>query len=576
MFEYIYSSNNKIKGIYRCFVRQIGATKQYVPLIFTEHCVECAAPKCYKTCPKYEKRSDGNCVRIEGGITPYIEKNELVTILNFRPWAKIEAQLKSRPLSAKKYLRLYRFILYSGKVLKRIADLVKPHKLSKFITDGWFSYRQKIINLAIKQIEPVDALSLQGIITNDDKPSRLLIDVKADKLLFREAIDLPIGQTKFEIAIPPYDDESKLYFISLHPADAEQSLKLQVNSLELAPRDKRTGKKAKCVIWDLDNTLWNGVLIEDKEVLLNQHFVEIIKDLDAKGIVNSIASKNNLDEVEEKLKQLNLNDYFVFKKINWEPKSINIQRTIRQMNINADTVIFVDDNPFERKEVSSVNPSITCIDPKELDDLLQSQRFDVPVTQDSQRRRETYRMMEAMQTEEEKWTGDIDDFLISCQIKLSISKPTEETLPRCYELLQRTNQLNSSGRRLSMEQVRQIVNSSDYEGYVLRSSDKFGDYGIVGFLIVEKKPTPIVTDFVISCRVANRKIEPTLINYLADKYNGKILFNYKKTSRNGPMFQIIKELNMEKQSENESIETYLHNYDSAYPHIVELKENQSC
>ena len=107
-------------------------------------------------------------------------------------------------------------------------------------------------------------------------------------------------------------------------------------------------------------------MIEDSNVEVNSQFVELIKRLDRSGIVNSIASKNDKKQVMDKLKALGIDEYFIFNKINWNPKSINIGKTIEQMNINPNTIVFVDDNPFERNEVSLRYPSITCIDPSEI------------------------------------------------------------------------------------------------------------------------------------------------------------------------------------------------------------------
>ena len=243
------------------------------------------------------------------------------------------------------------------------------------------------------------------------------------------------------------------------------------------------------------------------------------------------------------------------------------------MNINANTIVFVDDNPFERLEVIQQHPNITCIDPSELIEFSKSERFRMTVTEDSKKRRDTYKMLEALKNEEEEWKGNIDDFLINCHIEVEIIPPTKNMIPRCFELLQRTNQLNSSGRRLTMEQVVEIVNSSNYDSYALRSSDKFGDYGIIGFLIVDRKDSiPTITDFVISCRVANKKIEPTIINKLAEKYGNQILFNYKKTSRNGPMFNVIEELGMKKEKETKELDQYMCVFNAEYPKVVSLKE----
>ncbi len=573
MFEFIYSKK-RVAGMYRAIRKGYTKELQIIPLLWTEHCVECAAPACYTTCPRYQKRADGNCIRLKGSFTPVKSKQGIGATCEFRTWAKIESQLKTCAMTSIDYAKLYRAITKFGYFFRTLAAIIPIKYIQKFIDNGWFSYRQKLINLCIKDKKSIVALTLKGDITNQDHPSTFLVDIKSQSaLLYRKAIDIPLGQSTLSVNIPPYESKEELYFINLHPVNAEEHIKVTFNSLEMLPTDITEGKKVKCVIWDLDNTLWNGVLIEG-EVKPNQRLIDLIIKLDERGIVNSIVSKNNAEDVEAKLNELGINDYFVFKKMNWNPKSVNIANTIKQMNINPDTIIFVDDNPFERNEVLLHQPSITCVDPSEIEDLSLCSRFNAIVTEDSRKRRNTYKMLEAMATEEENWNGDINDFLKSCNIKAQVSKPNPEEIARCYELLQRTNQLNSSGRRLSMNEVQDIVRSESYDSYVLRSSDKFGDYGIVGFLIINKeKEVPIVTDFVISCRVANKKIEPTLINYLAQLYGGKLLFNYKKTLRNGPMFAIIKELSMTKQSVSDDVEIYLCPFNRAYPQIVEITLN---
>ena len=426
----------------------------------------------------------------------------------------------------------------------------------------------------IRNCKAAQHLQLNITIENKALPTKFLVDIKtADKLLFREEVQATVGRSSHQLAIPPVETSGELAYINLHPANAEEHCSLNLVDLELVERDIRQGKQIKCVIWDLDNTLWDGVLIEDKEVYVREEFISLIKRLDACGIVSSIASKNTEEQVQYKLEELGILDYFVFSKINWEPKSLNIKRIIRQMNINPDTMVFVDDNPFERLEVSQQEPRLTCIDPTELLDFVKCDRFNMVVTEDSRNRRQTYKMLENLKKEEEEWEGNIDDFLISCKIKVEIFHPSDELIPRCFELLQRTNQLNSSGRRLTLDEVTEIVHNKNFDAFALKSSDRFGDYGIVGFLIVDKsKEQFIVSDFVISCRVANKKIEPTVINQLAKKYGGNILFNYKKTTKNGPMYKVIEELRMESVEQEGELIKFSCKYDESFPSIVQLTE----
>lgn len=570
MFEFLFSYQSK-KGIYKAIKGISPDATTIVPLIWTEHCVECSAPECYQTCQKFKKRSDGHCVRIVGGISPVVRAGQIGAHIEFRRWAKIESPLKVQAISRSAYIRLYTWITRLGYLVELIASLC-PKRVAAFIHAGWYSYRQKAINYIIRNKKAEEALTLRTEVKNEHAPTKLLIDIKTtDQLLFREAVNIPVGTTGIEVNIPPITIPDTICFINIHPVNPDEHVALDFSEIALVPTDKTKGKKVKCVIWDLDNTLWDGVLIEDRHVTPRKDLLDFIRHLDSCGIVNSIASKNNAEDVEKVLEKLQISDLFVFKKINWDPKSKNVSTTIRQMNINPDTIVFVDDNPFERCEVAVAQPKITCVDPSEIIDLSKCDRFNVVITDDAKNRRKTYQMMEALQDEEEKWEGDIDDFLRSCNIQLILSKPDDSNITRCHELLQRTNQLNSSGRRLSLEEVREIVSNSTYDTYVLNSSDRFGDYGIVGFIIIEKRTDGnYITDFVISCRVANKKIEPSLINYLSLLYGGKVYFNYKKTNLNGPMFKVIEELDMKLISDMNGISIYSCSHKTDYPNIVRI------
>ncbi len=571
MFDFVFT-DRKCSGGLKAIKNDDRKPEIEVPLIWSEHCVECSAPNCYKTCSRYKRRRDGNCIRVNNGITPIIVDDSLGAEVSFREWAKLEAPFVLFGFTRRQYTKLYILFTVLGRIIDKLASFFKNTTISHFLYDGWYSARQKIIKRLANSNERLQRVSLVSEVINNEGPVALHVDLKnSEKLLFRERIELPKGKTQINVSIPPYSSEKLPGFLNIHPADTDREVLLTFVNLSLVPTDITNGKKIKCVIWDLDNTLWKGVLIEDKHVTLNEDFVKVIKELDARGIVNSIASKNNKEEVEPILEKSDINDLFVFKKINWDPKSVNVSKTVREMNINPNTVVFVDDNPFERNEVSVAQPSITCIDPSELLSFIECERFNVVVSEDSKNRRNTYRMMEAMKQEEEQWEGNIDDFLKNCDIQLQIENPNDKTILRCYELLQRTNQLNSSGRRLTFEEVKEIVASPRYETFVLRSSDKFGDYGIVGFIIIEKRTDGnYITDFVISCRVANKKIEPSLINYLSLLYGGKVYFNYKKTNLNGPMFKVIEELDMKLISDKNDISIYSCSHKSDYPNIVRI------
>src|ERR1700745_2812167 len=127
-------------------------------------------------------------------------------------------------------------------------------------------------------------------------------------------------------------------------------------------RTERDRDTVKCVVWDLDNTLWDGVLLEDDEVFLRGEVVEIIKTLDSRGILHSIASKNDHAKAMEKLRQFGLQEFFLYPQINWNSKVSSITKISTAINIGLDSMALIDDQPFERDEINFSLPQVLCID----------------------------------------------------------------------------------------------------------------------------------------------------------------------------------------------------------------------
>ena len=147
-------------------------------------------------------------------------------------------------------------------------------------------------------------------------------------------------------------------------------------------------KDIKCVVWDLDGTLWNGVLLEDDAVQLRSDIKNIIQTLDRRGILQSIASTNDHDAAMEKIRDFELDDYFVCPEIHWNAKSLSIAKIQANLNINMDSILFIDDEAYERDEVQSVHPEIICMEAREYDTLLAHPRLNPRfITEDSARRR---------------------------------------------------------------------------------------------------------------------------------------------------------------------------------------------
>ena len=119
----------------------------------------------------------------------------------------------------------------------------------------------------------------------------------------------------------------------------------------------RRKREVKCLVWDLDNTVWDGVLLEGDSVRLRHEVRHVICTLDERGILQSIASRNDYDEAMAKLEELSLAEYFVYAQISWGPKSTSLQNIVQRLNIGADSVAFIDDDPFERDEVAASVPA---------------------------------------------------------------------------------------------------------------------------------------------------------------------------------------------------------------------------
>jgi FkbH-like protein len=156
-----------------------------------------------------------------------------------------------------------------------------------------------------------------------------------------------------------------------------------------APDDRQ--QSIKCVVWDLDNTLWHGILLEDETVHLKDKTRDVITTLDARGVLHSIASKNDSERALQKLEEFGLREYFIYPQINWNSKAASIAIIARKINFGLDAIAFIDDDPFERGEVSFSHPEVLCIDANDAGSVLEMpQMMPEFLTEDSKMRRLMY------------------------------------------------------------------------------------------------------------------------------------------------------------------------------------------
>lgn len=300
-------------------------------------------------------------------------------------------------------------------------------------------------------------------------------------------------------------------------------------------------KEIKCIIWDLDHTIWDGVLLESKEVNLKPGIKEILKEFDLRGILHSIASKNNYDDAIAKLKEFEIDHFFLYPEIHWNAKSHSVSRIQANLNFGIDTFAFIDDLQFEREEVSSEHPTVMTVDALNYKDILGYERFNPRfITDDSRKRRMMYQSDIKRNREEEVYQGPKEEFLASLNMQFIISEAKEDDLKRAEELTVRTNQLNATGRTYDYDELNEFRLSENHKLIVCELTDKYGSYGKIGLALVEIHPEYLhIKLLLMSCRVMSRGVGTVLLSHIMTeaKTQGKrLLADFKQTEKNRLMF----------------------------------------
>lgn len=305
------------------------------------------------------------------------------------------------------------------------------------------------------------------------------------------------------------------------------------------------GQKIKCVVWDLDNTVWDGILSEDGQVQLKPEIVSIIKTLDKRGILHSISSKNDWDLASKKVREFGLWEYFIYPQINWEPKSEALRTIADLINIDKNTVAFIDDQIFELEEVRFAHPEIYCIHADDVAGILEMEEFNPKfVTEDSKNRRLLYQNDIIRNEQEKTYDGSKIEFFKTLNMKFKITRAREKDLKRMEELTVRTHQLNSTGYVYSYDELKEFINNSEYELLVAQLDDKYGEYGKIGLALIHKSEGKwSIKLLLMSCRVMSRGVGSVFLNYIlnqARKEKVRLLTEFILTDRNRGMFVTFK------------------------------------
>jgi FkbH-like protein len=569
-------------------------------LPWSEHCTECVWPSCYSTCDLYSPREDGRCRRFADGmvrvdtptaLNPYLLK------IRFKQWGKLWTPGNIHLHPADQALKIERRDYLIGRTL---VQLPLPSQMKSRMTGKRYSFKKKAANWAGRNGESPTSFLLECY-NPEPQTVRLSLTMRAvdaeKKIPFQRLIELvpgfqrvriPLGEiarvldvrAPFSIDLIPNSDASEitLYFGLM---EFVQEVATARENTDLEKIDKV--KTAKCIVWDLDNTLWNGILVEDgpEKLELKPGIADIIRSLDQRGILHSIASKNNQEEVLQVLKKFRLDEYFLCPQISWQPKSESMRAIAHQLNIGADTLLFVDDSAFEREEVRLACPEVRTLDARLYHTLLEMKELKVPVTDESKSRRAMYQLETKRQAVAQGFGDDYMAFLRDCQIELSIGPLTEENLGRVHELTQRTNQMNFSGNRYDRKVLEGVRQTPHLDTYVIACRDRFGSYGVVGFSIVDSRE-PRMTDLMFSCRVQAKRVEHAFLAYVIGKYigeSGKGFFaNYRETPRNAPSGRVFGDLGMERIGVHDGVTHLVFHKEKAIPHdhVIQILTEQDA
>ena len=296
-----------------------------------------------------------------------------------------------------------------------------------------------------------------------------------------------------------------------------------------------SGKQAKCLVCDLDNTLWGGVIGEDGLAGIKlgadypgaayQALQRTVLDLSRRGILLAICSKNNEADALEAIQQhpgmLLRREDFAAIRINWHDKAANLREIAAELNIGIDSLVFLDDNPVEREFVREMLPELTVIDIDAANPfghataVRQCPLFERLALSAEDRERTKLYAAQEQRTALASSAATLEDYYRSLEMVAEFGEVDAVTLERVAQLTQKTNQLNMTTRRYSEQDILRIQSEPSSWVTWVRVLDRFGDNGIVGVMIVHEQGKEWELDtFLMSCRVIGRTVETAMLAHL--------------------------------------------------------------
>jgi len=335
------------------------------------------------------------------------------------------------------------------------------------------------------------------------------------------------------------------------------------------------GLNKKCIVLDLDNTLWGGIIGEDGfegiklgDDPIGRAYVEFqhnLLALNQRGILLAINSKNNFDDAIQVIKEhpnmVLKEDNFVCVRINWNDKVVNMKEISDELNIGLDSMVFFDDDPVNIEYVKSnlpdilsvgIHPSFCHNNSKLLKSMNDFQAL--KITDEDKTRNKMY-LEQRKRTELKTQVGNLEDFLKQLNISVKIKNVDNFTIPRISQLTLKTNQFNLTTRKYQEEDIRKFSQDKDKIVECVQIQDKFGDNGITGLYIINKdnKQQWTIDTFLLSCRVIGRGVEDGILSHIIEKARkegvSKVRGEYIKTKKNKPAENLFPSFGFKKEGD---------------------------
>ncbi len=405
--------------------------------------------------------------------------------------------------------------------------------------------------------------------------SRVLMEanLRLLKNLDRASSVIPLNTPKWLELIGEKSFNPRLWYMGKVPFGNEL-FKAATRDIKAALRGIR-GRARKLVVLDLDDTLWGGIVGEVgwQNILLGGHnplgealvdFQRELKALTKRGVVLAIASKNEETVALEAIRNhpemvLRMVD-FVGWRINWRDKAENIADLVASLNLGLESTVYIDDSQVERARIRDALPEVLVpewpADKRLYPHALRSlDCFDKPSLSDEDRRRAQMYMTERRRCELRSQAGSVDEWLRTLDLCLKVEPVQESNLARSTQLLNKTNQMNLSTRRMTEQELLAWASLENHQVWSFHVSDKFGDSGLTGILSLETAGGRArIVDFVLSCRVMGRKVEEAMLHvaiaWARSEQIREVYAQYSPSARNKPCYDFLQRSGLRCQADN--------------------------